>query len=368
MADTVSRELTDRTHGRGRTTPAQPRRSWSICGRALEAQTAKIALLATMSQRLQGCSSEDEIASCVTCFAPRILTGIPGILYVLDQSKAVLRAMARWNAPASATEEFAAAECWGIRRGHVHAIEDAHNDIVCGHVHAAGTRRLLLPSADRAAARPSACFISRPTARRLTISRCSPRTWRWRWPITACARSLRSQSIHVDPLTGLYNRRYLEEVMEHDIARASRSGEPFALIMADLDHFKRINDRFGHDAGDLVLKEFAQALQAQIRKGDVACRYGGEEFIVLVRGATVEAAAARADAIRQAVASLKLSVKGTALGPVTVSLGVAAYGDHAGTASALIALADGALYAAKRNGRNRVEITRANSRIPAKAA
>jgi diguanylate cyclase (GGDEF)-like protein len=369
MADTVARELTDRNAAK-----KQLQRSHAALverSQALEAQTARIALLATMSQRLQGCSSEAEIASCVTCFAPQILTGIPGILYVLDQSKTLLRAMAKWNAPESATEEFAVTACWGIRRGHLHSIEDAHNDIGCGHVHAAGvagyscrpliaqgeTIGLLYLETGNPASDHAASYDLDVFAENLALALANHRL----------RESLRSQSIH-DPLTGLYNRRYLEEVMELDIARASRSGESFALVMADLDHFKRINDRFGHDAGDLVLTEFAQAVQAQIRKGDVACRYGGEEFIVLVRGADVEAAAARAESIRQAIASLSLSWNGTSIGPVTVSLGVAAYAEHADNPRALVALADGALYAAKRNGRNRVEIARAKCQMSIKAA
>jgi diguanylate cyclase (GGDEF)-like protein len=165
---------------------------------------------------------------------------------------------------------------------------------------------------------------------------------------------LRNQALR-DPLTGLYNRRYLEEVLELDFARSNRTGEPLSLIMADLDHFKTFNDTFGHDAGDYVLTQFAQVLTAEVRKGDVACRYGGEEFVVLVRGADIATATARARDIRAATNSISTTFHGKPLGPVTVSLGVASFPEHARAVQELLAAADAALYAAKRGGRDQVQ-------------
>jgi diguanylate cyclase (GGDEF)-like protein len=169
---------------------------------------------------------------------------------------------------------------------------------------------------------------------------------------------LRDQSIH-DPLTGLFNRRYLEEALELDLARAARGGFPVSVIMADVDHFKEFNDRFGHDAGDLVLKRIAETIRTSVRKGDVVCRYGGEEFLVLLHSADVTVARARAEAIQAAVKTLSVSFRGQPLASVTMSFGIATFPDHADDGTALVTAADAALYAAKHAGRDQVNVASA---------
>ncbi len=164
---------------------------------------------------------------------------------------------------------------------------------------------------------------------------------------------LREQAMH-DELTGLYNRHYVQEWFGLELRRAQRYGRPIAAIMMDVDHFKRFNDTFGHDAGDLVLREVAGALRRVARQSDVASRYGGEEFLVLLPECPFDAALRRAEQLREEIAKLKLEYKGKALGAVTVSLGVAAFPDHAQKAEALLRCADEALYEAKGAGRNRV--------------
>jgi diguanylate cyclase (GGDEF)-like protein len=167
--------------------------------------------------------------------------------------------------------------------------------------------------------------------------------------------TLRNQSIR-DPLTGLFNRRYLDESLDLDVARSARAGGALGVIMLDVDHFKRFNDLHGHDAGDAVLQEMGKLLSQHVRKGDVACRYGGEEFVLVLPGATAEQARARAETLRAAAQAMTLSHKGQALGAVTVSLGVAAFPDHGNDPKVILTAADAALYAAKRAGRNRIEI------------
>ena len=172
--------------------------------------------------------------------------------------------------------------------------------------------------------------------------------------LVALNNQLRELSLH-DPLTGLYNRRHLEEALTRDLRIAERKGRQLALIMLDIDHFKRFNDQFGHDAGDHVLREIAALLARQVRDTDTACRFGGEEFLILMPESDPATAMRRAEAIRESAQSLLLDFLGQPLGRITLSLGVAVYPDHAGDGQTLVASADAALYRAKQGGRNRVE-------------
>ena len=160
-----------------------------------------------------------------------------------------------------------------------------------------------------------------------------------------------------DKLTGLYNRHYVQEWFDQELRRAARHKRSIGVIMADIDHFKRINDSFGHEAGDMVLKALGALLKRSIRGSDVACRHGGEEFLVLMPESAIEGALGKAEELRREVERLQLEYHGRPIGPITISLGVAVFPDHAAEASALLRCADEALYAAKERGRNRTVIS-----------
>jgi diguanylate cyclase (GGDEF)-like protein len=163
---------------------------------------------------------------------------------------------------------------------------------------------------------------------------------------------LREQAI-TDPLTGLYNRRYLWEFLRREWVRAKRKDESLAVIMIDLDHFKRINDAHGHQAGDFVLVAVAGLLRNQIRSSDIVCRYGGEEFALVLPEASLENVRLRAEHVRAAIKRLDLKHQNVPLGGVTASLGVALFPHHADNPDSLIRAADEALYEAKHTGRDR---------------
>jgi diguanylate cyclase (GGDEF)-like protein len=169
-----------------------------------------------------------------------------------------------------------------------------------------------------------------------------------------------AQSIHeqavTDLLTGLYNRRYLWEHLKGEFSRARRRSTTIAAVMIDIDHFKRVNDSFGHEAGDFVLAEFGALLKRSVRGSDVACRYGGEEFALVLPEISIENVRRKAEALRQAVKSLALDHRGTPLGPISISLGVAVFPSHAEDADSLFRRADQALYEAKNAGRDRVVV------------
>jgi diguanylate cyclase (GGDEF)-like protein/PAS domain S-box-containing protein len=168
---------------------------------------------------------------------------------------------------------------------------------------------------------------------------------------------LREQALH-DPLTGLYNRRYLNEALARELVRCRRENAPLSIIIADIDHFKKINDGHGHQAGDEVLVLVAALLKNQARGSDIACRYGGEEFLLVMPGSTLEFAHKRAEEIRQKCVALAIEKGGTNL-EVTLSFGIAGYPDHGQEADEVIIRADQALYQSKANGRNRVTVWRA---------
>jgi len=163
---------------------------------------------------------------------------------------------------------------------------------------------------------------------------------------------LKEQSTH-DALTGLYNRRFLEESLERELVLAARTGHPISVIMGDLDHFKAINDRHGHPAGDEVLRRFGALLRGGARGSDIYCRYGGEEFLLVLPRMDEGHALERAEQIRQAVASAPITHDGATI-RVTASFGVATYPRDGGSGDALIGAADRALYAAKAGGRDQV--------------
>jgi diguanylate cyclase (GGDEF)-like protein len=167
---------------------------------------------------------------------------------------------------------------------------------------------------------------------------------------------LQEQAI-TDSLTGLVNRRYLREYLPRELIRAARSNAPLAVVMVDLDYFKRVNDTFGHDAGDLVLRELGALLRSQVRASDVACRFGGEEFALVLPESSVEGARQKAEAIRAAVKNLEIKYGGQPIGQLSASFGVAAFPEHARDADALMRTADEALYQAKGAGRDRVIVS-----------
>jgi len=167
---------------------------------------------------------------------------------------------------------------------------------------------------------------------------------------------LQEQAI-TDPLTGLYNRRYLWEFLRREWARVKRKESSLAIIMIDLDHFKRVNDTRGHEAGDFLLAAVSRLLKAQVRSSDIVCRYGGEEFALVLPDASLESALIRAERIRAAIKSLALAHGNVPLGAITASLGVALFPDHADDPDSLLRAADEALYEAKGAGRDRTVVS-----------
>jgi len=164
---------------------------------------------------------------------------------------------------------------------------------------------------------------------------------------------LREQATR-DPLTGLYNRRYMDEMLARELSGSIRSKKGVGFIMGDLDYFKKFNDTYGHEAGDLLLKAVANLMRGTIRVEDIACRYGGEEFLIILPSASLQDAYRRATQIHESVEKISFELHGATIDGVTISMGVSAFPGQGKTADELIAAADAAMYRAKREGRNRV--------------
>jgi diguanylate cyclase (GGDEF)-like protein len=177
---------------------------------------------------------------------------------------------------------------------------------------------------------------------------------------------LKDQVLHAG-LTGLYNRRYLEESLAREESRARRSGRSLGVMMIDIDEFKRFNDTLGHAAGDAVLRAMGQYLLMAARGEDIVCRYGGEEFVVVMSRAPYDTVLYRAEILRQGVQNLEVEYEGRLVGPITVSIGVGIFPDQGDSVEAALRVADTALYQAKQLGRNRVVIgeRQTNAALPA---
>jgi diguanylate cyclase (GGDEF)-like protein len=167
--------------------------------------------------------------------------------------------------------------------------------------------------------------------------------------------ALRQEAIR-DALTGLYNRRFMQEWLERELQRAARLASLTCLFLLDVDHFKQINDTYGHAAGDFVLLSLGRFLTTHLRGSDIACRYGGEEFVFILPDASPATALRRAEKIRKQVEEIKLEFQSTTLPPLCVSIGIAIFPIHGDSCAALLEAADAALYRAKHSGRNRVEM------------
>jgi diguanylate cyclase (GGDEF)-like protein len=334
----------------------------------LEARGRIIDVLGKMAHRLQSCDSEEEFADVVRRFASQVLPQVPGVLYLLNNSRNVLRAAAEWNSPTHHKPDFRPPDCWALRRGHDHVVSGVDVEVVCHHV--TETAELSYRCFPMLAQGETLGLLyveePPPSDPELLANARAAIADHWRIEIMVenialalgnhrLREALRIQSIR-DPLTGLFNRRYLEETLEIEFARASRAKTPLSIMMIDVDHFKQFNDSFGHDAGDAVLKAVAQALNNGMRRGDITCRYGGEEFTIFAPGAALQDGERRADVLRQAVAAMSLAHNGRPLGSITCSFGVAAFPLHGATPAEVLQAADEALYRAKKAGRNRVEI------------
>ncbi|MFY0611140.1 MAG: diguanylate cyclase [Hyphomicrobiaceae bacterium] len=327
----------------------------------------EMSLLSELDEWLQSCQSLAELFQVVTAFMERILPQTSGELYVYSNSRDVLDGACHWNG-SGAIDHIQPDACWSLRRGrpyefgagtismpctHVEhqmpSVADqhyvclpiiAHGDTV-GLLHIKFNEDLDAPSTGQQSLDPRRFAIQCAEHISLAIANVRLRD------------ELRDQSTK-DVLTGLFNRRYFLEILRGELGRSQRTDSEVAIISFDADKFKTFNDNHGHDAGDVVLREIAECMRATFSKDDVLCRFGGEEFCVLMPETSLESAFEIAEKFRKAVEAVSIIYSGGKLPRVTISGGVAAFPANAKSPQDLLAAADQALYKAKANGRNKM--------------
>lgn len=356
----IAIDITDRLQAQEALQQANDKLSRSVD--ELEQRQREFAQLRELSDFLQACKTVEEAYTALEQLVPALFPQTNGGIFLINDSKNLVEAVATWGSPLPSQELFAPDECWALRRGRTHHTTEAHSKLRCSHIHSDS-----LPT-------PSLCIPVMAQGKAMGVLYLSLQELggsiksKQHLAVTVAdhialalanlklRETLQNQSIR-DPLTGLFNRRYLEESLERELHRCDRAQQSLGIIMLDVDHFKSFNDTFGHSAGDAVLRELGQFLQSHIRKSDIACRYGGEELTLILPEASVEIVLERAQAIREGVKRLAVQHRRQLLGTISLSLGVAMFPEHGVTAEGVLRAADCALYRAKQSGRDQVIVS-----------
>jgi diguanylate cyclase (GGDEF)-like protein len=334
----------------------------------LTQRNLEIMTLQQLGEFLQACESEEETFHVLISTCRRLFPSDAGYLSLTDDSTKSLRVVGSWGDSRYKHLEFDQQQCWAVRRGKAHAVQDPRITPACphsgipsdesslcvpmtAHGQVVGMMHLLIRSekAGQTEKEQEKLFEAK---QRLFVNMAD------RYAMSLIDLRLREtlkvQAIR-DPLTGLYNRRHMEASFHREISRAQRHDVPLGVIMIDIDHFNVFNDTYGHDLGDRVLSEIGAFIQENVRDEDIACRYGGEEIIIILPGASLQNTQRRAEQLRIGIEGLAVEMYDEEH-TVTASLGVAIFPEHGASIKEVIKAADSALYKAKNNGRNRVVI------------
>jgi diguanylate cyclase (GGDEF)-like protein/PAS domain S-box-containing protein len=327
----------------------------------LRRRNYEMRLLKQISDMLQGCLNVDEAYEVVALTSARLFDGMAGGLYVQGAVADQYEVRAAWGDPPPQLNVLSARQCRALQTGSSTPncpIEDCGRD--SGAAEYTSSYTLCVPLLIDQTVQGVLCLQGNrfdvggdPFANLRRLAEMFTHQLALALSNLSLRERLQQQALQ-DGLTGLYNRRYLDENLPRELQRADRSGKALGLIMLDIDRFKRFNDTYGHDAGDALLREVGAFLKRHTRSADIACRYGGEEFVLVLPDLSPPDLAQRAEEVRAGISNLKVQYARHTFVLVTVSLGVAIYPDHKQTADDLIKAADEALYAAKHAGRNRV--------------
>jgi len=351
----IGRDITERKRMEAALQQANGQLTISV--KQLEKRNREMQLLTELSQLLQACFTLSEAYGVIAQKMSPLFPNLVGGVFAIEAEKNAIEVVASWGKAPIANQKQFSLKGWCSQDRH--GTNEELTKLLCQYLHPSSDGRqhcclpmtmqgesiglLYLSELESGQLTPDSERLAASVAEHITLALANLRL----------RETLRTQSIQ-DPLTGLFNRRYLEETAAREIERASSSQHSLGMILLDVDHFKRFNDTFGHQAGDTVLREVGRFLNRNIRGKDLACRYGGEEFIVIIPEATLDYTIQRASYLRSGIKSLRIEHDGQMLGSITSSFGVACFPEHGQTLQAVIAAADAALYRAKASGRDRV--------------
>jgi diguanylate cyclase (GGDEF)-like protein/PAS domain S-box-containing protein len=357
----ANRNLTREIAARHKT-DAEMRRN----NRALEATVRQLEsfhrdgeALSRMAELLQACTEYAEAYAIVRDTGAQLFPDSAGSLFIYREPHDLLEYACSWGGACEPGPTLAPDECWALRLGSPHFVP-LKGTIRCRHAHESIQSYVCMPVQGQGQVLgllhiavdvdPDSTRPARDAERRLRAmtDRVGPALANLR-----LRDALREMALR-DGLTGLYNRRYLEDVLTRELHRAERSKKSVAVVLIDVDHFKRFNDKFGHDAGDFVLSTLSRTITKTVRPSDIACRYGGEELVVVLSEADLQCATARAEQMRIAIRDTTLVHRGQSLPSPTASFGVAVSPLNGTEPTELLKAADQALYRAKEEGRDRV--------------
>lgn len=337
----------------------------ALLARQSAVRAERLALMANMLQALDSVKTPVELTRVLPIFLRKLLPDTTGAVYLYRNSRDVLEMKASWGVATEVLPTLVSSDCWGLRLGKVHVATLEH-DLCCNHSAICLDTRVTQTCVPMISQGEVIGVLVVVTDQREhnQIDGAHIATMAEQLSLAVSNVSLRDTLRHqstVDPLTGLYNRRFFDESLKREIARAQRSQSACAVVMVDLDHFKRVNDTYGHEGGDLLLKAASGAILQRVRASDVACRYGGEELVLMLPDCSLEEAAKRAEAIRVALMGIVIQHAGQTITGISASFGVAQWPHHGNSEQHLMQAADRALYSAKKTGRNNVQIADAVS-------
>lgn len=336
----------------------------------LEKQNKNLIMLCEMDELLQASRSEEEVHTIISKYSRNLFPEDEGALYIFNDTINLLECVSVWGENLTSEHEFLSEKCWALRLGRLHFTNHMSSELYCGHVKTTenfnynyycapllsrGRTIGLLHLQSETKKADSKIYTEEEEFYKQHIVSTMAKLSGLALANIKHHETLKNYAIY-DSLTGLFNRRYMEETLKREISRVTRNKDPLGLIMIDIDHFKNFNDTYGHAAGDMLLKKVGDFFKDHIRREDIACRYGGEEFVLILPGSSLENTLRRAEQLHQDIKRVRVHHRGDYISSVEVSMGVVVFSEHGNSAELLLESADKAMYKAKSLGRNRIVV------------
>jgi diguanylate cyclase (GGDEF)-like protein len=326
----------------------------------LKKRAAEAALLMAAREELQLCTTAGQAYTAVVRYCQQLLPSTHVALLIINNSRNLVETAASSSGATNLLDGFSLDACCGLRSGRLRWRKTGESEVHCAHFRGTPPDNYLCTPLSAQGETLGILHIECPTSLigiDVERNKDSLEELAEMAAMSIAGLNLRErleqQSIR-DGLTDLFNRHFMEISLDREVRRAARNHAPLSVLMLDVDHFKQFNDTYGHEAGDLALRGVAEIFRRSVRAEDIICRYGGEEFVIILPELGQDAALMRAEAIREEVSRMRLRFHGDALRDVTISIGLATYPGSGETLEELLRAADRALYAAKHGGRNQV--------------